>query len=133
MGSMFEEPLPDVDFLGTYRAFFVHCGATAMGDRGAEDRHPVHGELPNARYRQARLLIGRDEAGPFMALSGTYRHRVAFSTDYVAEPRVTLHAGSSRLAIEMRIRNLRHTLSSSTAKWSENPCSPVSEPPAIAP
>ncbi|HEY8016422.1 MAG TPA: DUF4432 domain-containing protein, partial [Dongiaceae bacterium] len=39
MGSMFEAPVPEVDFLQTYGAFFLHCGATAMGDPGLEDSH----------------------------------------------------------------------------------------------
>ena len=109
MRSMFEQPVPDVDFLQTYGGFFLHCGATAMGDPGLEDRHPVHGELPNAPYQQAQLVIGRDETGPFMGLTGTYRHRVAFTGHYVAEPSIKLHGQSSRISAEMRIRNLRHT------------------------
>jgi Domain of unknown function (DUF4432) len=109
MRSMFEAPVPDVDFLRTYGAFFLHCGATAMGDPGLEDSHPVHGELPNAPYPQAQLVIGRDETGPFMGLTGRYRHSVAFNGDYLAQPTVKLHGQSSRIAAEMRIRNLRHT------------------------
>jgi len=109
MRSMFEEPVPDVDFLQTYGAFFLHCGATAMGDPGPGDSHPVHGELPNARYQEARLVIGRDETGPFMGLTGSYRHRVAFSGHYLAQPTIKLHGKSSRISAEMRIRNLRHT------------------------
>jgi hypothetical protein len=109
MRSMFDRPIPDVDFLRTYGAFFLHCGATAMGDPGPEDDHPVHGELPNARYQEAQLVIGRDDNGPFMGLTGSYRHSVAFSGDYVAQPTIKLHGNSSRVSAEMRIRNLRHT------------------------
>ena len=108
MGSMFEAPVPEVDFLQTYGAFFLHCGATAMGDPGLEDSHPVHGELPNARYQQAQLVIGGDETGPFMGLTGSYHHRIAFGGHYIAEPTVKLHGRSSRISAEMRIRNLRH-------------------------
>jgi len=108
MGSMFAEPIAEVDFLQTYGAFFLHCGATAMGDPGLEDRHPVHCELPNARYQQAQLVIGRDESGPFMGLTGSYHHRVAFGGHYAAEPTIKLHGGSSRISAEMGIRNLRH-------------------------
>jgi hypothetical protein len=108
MRSMFDEPVPEVDFLQTYGGFFLHCGATAMGDPGLEDSHPVHGELPNARYQTAQLVIGDDESGAFMALTGSYQHRVAFSGHYLAEPIVKLHERSSRVSAEMRIRNLRH-------------------------
>jgi len=109
MRSMFDEPLPVDDFLATYGGFFIHCGALAMGDPGLGDTHPVHGELPNARYQEARLLIGDDSSGPFMALTGRYEHRVAFTHHYLAEPTVRLHGGSCRIGAEMRIRNLRHT------------------------
>jgi hypothetical protein len=109
MRSMFDEPVPEVDFLQTYGGFFLHCGATAMGDPGLEDRHPVHGELPNARYQEAQLVIGNDESGAFMALTGSYQHRIAFGGHYVAAPSIKLHDKSSRVSAEMRIRNLRHT------------------------
>jgi hypothetical protein len=56
-----------------------------------------------------RTVIGRDETGPFMGLTGRYRHSVAFAGDYLAQPLVKLHGRSSRISAEMRIRNLRHT------------------------
>jgi hypothetical protein len=109
MRSIFEHPVDTQDFVCTYGAFFLHCGATAMGDPGPDDRHPVHGELPNARYQKARLLIGHDEIGPFMALTGSYHHRVAFAHHYVAEPTITLRGNSSRIGVDMRIRNLKQS------------------------
>src|SRR5262245_52073865 len=108
MRSMFAEPNATTDYLRTYGAFFIHCGATAMGGPGPTDKHPLHGELPNAPYQRARLLVGSDERGPFMALTGAYRHTVAFSHNYEAEPRVTLNAGSSRIRVDLGIRNLKH-------------------------
>lgn len=108
MRSMFSEPYPTLEYLRTYGAFFIHCGATAMGGPGPSDRHPLHGELPNAPYPRAQLVVGRDQRGPFMALTGTYRHTVAFSHNYEAQPTVTLNAGSSRIRVDLAIRNLRH-------------------------
>lgn len=108
MRSMFDEPVETQDYLRTYGAFFIHCGATAMGGPGPTDRHPLHGELPNARYQQAQLVVGRDEAGPFMALTGTYRHTVAFSHNYEARPVLTIRPDSTRLCVDLAIRNLRH-------------------------
>jgi hypothetical protein len=107
MGSMFDEPEPTQAYLGTYGGLFLHCGATAMGNPGPADTHPVHGELPNALYHSAELLIGEDENGPFMGLSGRYRHAVAFTHNYVATPTVRLNAGSARIHLEMEIRNLK--------------------------
>jgi len=109
MASMFEEPLPTQNYLGTYGAFFIHCGATAMGNPGPTDRHPLHGELPNAPYGSAQLLIGSDCERHFMALTGVYRYRVAYTSNYVAEPSVRLTSGSCRIAAEITIRNLRHS------------------------
>ncbi|MGE0005228.1 MAG: hypothetical protein AB7S92_06520 [Parvibaculaceae bacterium] len=107
MGSMFDEPLPTQDYLSNYGAFFIHCGVTAMGNPGAEDTHPLHGELPNAVYREARLVIGEDGDGPFMGLAGTYRHRVAFTHHYMAEPFIKLPARGGRIQARLAVRNLR--------------------------
>jgi hypothetical protein len=108
MRSMFPEPRPTQDYLSTYGAFLIHCGAVGMGAPGPEDRHGLHGELPNAPYREAALLIGRDARRPFMALTGSYQHTVAFNHNYIARPLVRLAAGSSRIEAEMVIENLRH-------------------------
>src|SRR5687768_11828185 len=60
MRSIFSEPQPTQDYLANYGAFFIHCGATAMGNPGPADQHPLHGELPNARYETAQLVVGAD-------------------------------------------------------------------------
>ena len=109
MRSMFEEPVATEDYLRTYGGFLIHCGVSAMGVPGPEDRHPLHGELPNARYDEARLLVGRDDDGPFMGLTGSYRHTVAFAHNYLARPTVTLHAGAARVRAEMRVSNLKRS------------------------
>lgn len=107
MGSMFDEPIITQDYLSNYGAFFIHCGVTAMGNPGPGDTHPLHGELPNALYQEARLLIGTDEDGPYMALAGAYHHRVAFTHHYVAEPVITLRARGGRIHAELTVRNLK--------------------------
>ena len=107
MGSMFEEPAVTPDYLANYGAFFIHCGVTAMGNPGAEDTHPLHGELPNAVYPDARLIIGEDADGPCMSLTGTYRHRVAFTHHYVAQPVITLGRQGGRIRVTLSVRNLK--------------------------
>ena len=109
MRSMFTDPVPTLDYLSNYGAFFLHCGATAMGNPGPGDTHPLHGELPNAPYRNVELQVGEDADGAYMALTGTYQHTVAFTHNYVARPTVRLPAGSSRVAMDLTIRNLKHT------------------------
>ena len=53
MRSMFDQPQATRNYLETYGGFLIHCGFTAMGVPTKEDSHPLHGELPNAPYRQA--------------------------------------------------------------------------------
>ncbi|MEZ4677940.1 MAG: hypothetical protein R2932_27350 [Caldilineaceae bacterium] len=43
MKSMFEQPNATQNYLETYGAFLIHCGATAMGVPMGEDTHPLHG------------------------------------------------------------------------------------------
>ena len=109
MRSMFDQPYPTTEYLRTYGGFLLHCGMTAMGVPAAGDTHPLHGELPNARYHKAWLLAGEDERGPDLAVGGEYRHTVAFATNYVARPLVKLYAGSSRLAVSLAVHNLKQT------------------------
>lgn len=108
MKSMFPEPVDTQDYLATYGAFFIHCGVTAMGNPAPKDTHPLHGELPNAPYQDAYLIAGHDADGPFMGLTGSYRHAIAFTHHYVAQPTIKLHANSSRVRLTLDLRNLKH-------------------------
>ncbi len=92
MKSMFDAPNPTRDYLQNYGGFLIHCGATAMGVPAATDTHPLHGELPNAPYQEAFLIAGEDERGQYLGLGGRYRHTLAFSANYTAEPLVKLYA-----------------------------------------
>ena len=109
MRSMFEQPVPTDDYLSTYGAFFVHCGATAMGVPSKEDTHPLHGELPNTRYKKVWVKAGCDEGGAFIGLGGEYEHIVAFNHHYTFEPFVKLYAASSQFSISSRLTNLKQT------------------------
>ncbi len=109
MRSMFPEPRPTREYLGTYGGFLLHCGATAMGVPTAQDTHPLHGELPNAPYQEAYLVVGQDERGSYIGIGGRYQHTVAFTHNYIAEPLVKLYAGSSVFWAKMTITNLKHT------------------------
>ena len=78
-----------------------------MGNPSPADTHPLHGEIPNARFQTAELLVGRDAEMAFMALTGAYRHSVAFGASYEARPVVRIGDGSSRIGIELAVKNLR--------------------------
>lgn len=109
MKSMFDQPNPTREYLQTYGGFYLHCGATAMGVPGPGDTHPLHGELPNAPYQKAWIVLGQDAKGAYIGLGGQYEHTVAFSTHYLAEPLVRLYAGSTLFDLSMTIRNLKQT------------------------
>ena len=107
MKSMFTAPRPTREYLETYGGFLIHCGVTAMGVPTQDDTHPLHGELPNAPYQKAHLVVGQDDRGPYIGLGGQYQHTVAFSHNYVAQPLVKLYAGSSLFRVSMTVTNLK--------------------------
>jgi hypothetical protein len=109
MKSMFREPRPTQNYLETYGGFLLHCGATAMGVPGPEDTHALHGELPNAPYQAAYVVLGSDARGDYIGLSGEYQHIVAFNHNYLAQPLVKLYAGESCCTIELTVTNLKRT------------------------
>jgi len=80
-----------------------------MGCPGPQDTHPLHGELPNATYRKAFLLIGEDEKGAYIGLSGEYHHTVAFAHNYIACPEVRVYEGSTGIGVSISIKNLKNT------------------------
>jgi hypothetical protein len=109
MASMFDEPQPTRVFLDTFGGFLQHCGVTSLGGVAPAGQAPLHGELPNAPYQTAHLVVGEDERGAYMGLGGAYRHTTAFMINYQARPLVRLYAGSSLFRVSMRITNLKRT------------------------
>jgi len=80
-----------------------------MGVPSKEDTHPLHGELPNAPYQSAWLVVGEDVHGLYLGLSGEYQHTVAFNHNYIARPLVKLYAGSALFRVELTVTNLKHS------------------------
>ena len=109
MRSMFDEPVNSGDYLSNYGGFLLHCGATAMGNPGPQDSHPLHGELPNAIYQKAQLTFGQAEHGAYVEVSGNYRHTVAFTHNYQAEPSIRMNEKNGRLAMQLEVKNLKAT------------------------
>lgn len=109
MRSMFREPKHTQNYLETYGGFLLHCGMASMGVPGPEDDHPLHGELPNAPFQTAYVVLGEDERGDYIGLSGEYQHTVAFNLNYLAQPLVKLYAGESRCVIRLTVHNLKRT------------------------
>lgn len=109
MKSMFDMPRDTRDYLQNYGGLLLHCGFMAMGVPTDDDNHPLHGELPNAPYRSASIVLDEDERGPYIGLTGQYNHTVAFSTNYLAEPLVKLYAGGNRFQVIFKATNLKTT------------------------
>lgn len=105
MKSMFDAPMPTRDFLSSYGGFLLHCGVTGMGVPGQDDTHPLHGELHHVPYQSAAVVLGADERGAYIGLTGRYRHTQAFHCNYVATPVVRLYADSSVFTVAMEIQN----------------------------
>ena len=109
MQSMFDQPYPTRNFLDTFGGMLQHCGITGIGGPGPKDTHPLHGELPNAPYETAALILGEDENGHYIGLTGQFQYTVAFSHSYLAEPLVKLYAGSTLFHVSMTITNLKQS------------------------
>ena len=108
MKSIWDEPVPcKATFEESYGCFLMHCGLTAMGNPTPEDTHPGHGELPAAVYDEAWLEVGEDGEGPFMAVSGTYRHRRCYMHDYAFTPRALLRPGKAKVEVTATVVNNR--------------------------
>jgi len=109
MKSMFDQPYPTRVFLDTFGGFMQHCGITGVGSPGPGDTHPLHGELPNAPYGKAYVVLGEDAQGSYIGLGGKYRHTVAFAHNYLAHPMAKLYAGATTFAVSMNITNLKQS------------------------
>ncbi|MDP9899291.1 DUF4432 family protein [Variovorax ginsengisoli] len=107
MRSMFDQPARSADYLRTYGAFFLHCGLSGVAAPGPGDTHPLHGELPNARFDEAWIDV--DEAGGRLSVGGSYRHTLAFSTDYRATANMRMAPDSALLDVSLEVRNLKRT------------------------
>ncbi|MDC9824578.1 DUF4432 family protein [Devosia sp. ZB163] len=107
MRSVFDEPVASTEFLRNYGAFLVHCGASAMGNVGPNDKHAPHGELPNAAYEAARLVLGSDDAGAYVEVSGKHVQRVAFGLHYEFEPVLRVRERGGRIELDLTVTNRR--------------------------
>lgn len=108
MKSIFDEPQATTDFLSNYGCFMLHCGMTGMGNPSPEDTHPTHGELPNMCYDTAFIVAGDDENGAYFEIGGTANYRIAFTTNYLAQPKIKLYENETLFDISMNITNLRN-------------------------
>ncbi|MEM7301466.1 MAG: DUF4432 family protein [Pseudomonadota bacterium] len=107
MQTHFDEPVDTTTYLETYGAFFLHCGVTAIGAPGPQDNHNLHGEIPNAPFTDARLVI--DEAAGSVSVVGSYRYILAFQHHYLATASVTMKAGEALIDVSLEVENRKNT------------------------
>ena len=92
MKSIYDEPeICYATYGESYGPFLMHCGLTAMGNPTAEDTHLPHGELPIAKYTEAYIILGEDEKGKYISLSGSYFFKRAFEHNYEFSPECRLY------------------------------------------
>lgn len=103
MQTVFDHPRQTAAYLETYGAFFIHCGLAGIGAPGPDDTHPLHGELPLARYNTAWIEVDRDS----LSVRGSFHHTVAFGANYYARPVISVAPGRATFDVSMTIENAR--------------------------
>ncbi len=109
MRSMFSEPQAEKEVLRNLARFLLHCGVTGIGSPSSEDRHALHGELPNAPYQHAWLVVGEDKDGSYIGVSGCYEYIEAFNAHYRFTPLVKLYRDSTILHTSVVLENMNQT------------------------
>lgn len=106
MKSIYDEPEVCYQTYGeSYGCFLMHCGLTAMGNPTAEDNHLPHGELPIAKYKNAYVILGEDDKGKYISISGVYTHKRAFELNYEFVPECRLYEDASTIDIFVNFEN----------------------------
>lgn len=107
MQSMFKEPRRADYLLDSYGCLFVHCGFTAMGCPQEGDTHPLHGELPNAHYQKAWIIIDKDEKGTYAEIGGLYNHSRFFNYNYDFMPACRVYENGTVFHLSLTAANNR--------------------------
>lgn len=102
MTDMFSQPLPATEITDTYGCFQFNSGLLGNGTPTPEDGYQLHGEFPTAPMQQASLIIADNQ----ITITADFEYVKGFGYHYLAQPSVTLHAGSSLFDIKLRVTNL---------------------------
>lgn len=99
------EPSYGKNFLQNYGGFLIHCGMTAMGNPGAVDSHPHHGELPVSRFDEAWIEVANDDGREMLSLGGRIHWHVPFIAEYYCVPSLRIPPDGLSLRAELRLEN----------------------------
>ena len=105
MHSMFDMPRPVETIVGTYGCLLFHAGMLRNGVPGADDTHPLHGEMPCMPMDRAALRCGADAEGFWISVTGARDYALGFGCHYLATPRVTLREANTMLEVRMEVEN----------------------------
>lgn len=106
MKTTIKEPTRETEYLKNYGGFLYHCGINSFGV--PDDKHPQHGEIPNAEYDTAYIICDEDETGKYISVGGHLNYDVAFTKKYRFSPKCTLRENGTILKIDVSLENLRH-------------------------
>ncbi len=106
MKTTIKEPVAETEYLKNYGGFLYHCGINSFGV--PDDKHPQHGEIPNAEYQSAYIICDEDESGKYVSVGGCLDYDVAFVKKYRFSPKCTLHENGTVLRIDVTLENLKH-------------------------
>ncbi len=106
MKTTIKEPVKTSEYLKTYGGFLYHCGINSFGV--PDDKHPQHGEIPNAEYDEAYIICDEDADGKYISVGGHLNYDVAFTKKYRFSPECVMHENKSVLKINITLENLRH-------------------------
>lgn len=106
MQSHFKVPRQAKDIVGTYGCFMYHSGLLRNGNPGPNDSHALHGEMPLAPMDSARIEMGEDAKGPWIAVVSETEYLMGFGDHYRAAPRITLRPNDAMFEIGMEVENL---------------------------
>ncbi|WP_186064037.1 aldose 1-epimerase family protein [Burkholderia gladioli] len=106
MKQMFRQPKRAASIIDTYGCFMFHSGLLRNGCPGPEDTHALHGEMPCAPMDSASLVVGADQHGGWLAVTGEYEYVQGFGSHYLARPSVRLAEHEALMRIGMQVTNL---------------------------
>lgn len=100
----FTQPHYGNQIADTYGAFQFSSGLLANGNPGPDDTHVQHGEFATARMDHSALLVADNQ----LTVTSDYEYIKGFGDHYLAQPSVTIHAGSGLIDIDLTVQNRSH-------------------------
>ena len=105
--SIFDQPLATTKFGDNYGGLLLPLRPDQYQLSGRRRGLPHPRELPFANYPETLAGIGRDEAGTYLAVGGTFVYRNSQEYHYAYSPELRLYAGATVAQMHIDIHNRR--------------------------